>query len=404
MMGPVAEPFVEVRARSRFMAYGQSPVGGWEAEVWTLRVPAAWVESVPPGASSPELTKRCEQAVRSQADRWRDEAIAAAERSAAQGGDYDAGFAIVEVTAVRRYESWELERGPWTQGHLRFFYVVDDSGSLRRGTDADVPPPTDLTPLQESLFAGWREEQVERWAKAAACYAEALRRADTASEPALLSEVESSLARVNEEIAGTGRATAARRAREAAANHAARVRVDDDGPGPRHARDGYSLMRQSAFPEAIESLRAALAEALPDGGSPVGREETLFSLGVALEHENLLEEAQASLRSALAQFESRRHGLDRPTLMEITLARVLARSGPAHAAEARAILDRTATQMTLKSEAQGHHYWASALVHHAAGDRAEALAAIDRAIALIRFTDFYKRWLTEDRARIAGSA
>ena len=125
---------------------------------------------------------------------------------------------------------------------------------------------------------------------------------------------------------------------------------------------------------------------------------------MALEHENLLEEAQASLRSALAQFEKRRHGLDRPTLMEITLARVLARSGPAHAAEARELLDRTATQMNLKTEAQGHHCWASALLHHAAGDRTGALAAIDRAIALIRFTDFYQRWITDDRAQIAGPA
>ena len=400
----MTEAFVEVRARSRFMIYGQSPARDWNQEVWTLRIPATWVEGVPPGASSPELTKRCQQAVLKENEKWRAEAIAMAERSEAAGGDYDAGHSIVQPTSVRLYFAWELQRRPWTK---RFFYVVDEAGGMRAGTEADVPALPDLTPFQESAFAGWREEQVERWRGAAAAYSEALRRAGPDSEPALVSEVESSLVRVNEAIQRIDKAASDARERaaaDAAATAAAAARwgaVDYKAPGPRKSSDGQSLMKQSSYPEAIESLRAALDEELP-ANTLVSRVETLFHLGIALEHENRLDEAQARLRSALAErIHEGAHPVSDAVLMEISLARVLARSGPGHAAEARTLLERAAPRLWAGAAVSAHHRWASALLDHAAGDTARALLAMDRAEPRLRYFAIYGPWLKRDRAQMA---
>jgi tetratricopeptide (TPR) repeat protein len=402
----MTEPFVEVRARSRFIIFGQGPAREVDTEVWTLLVPAAWVDGVAPGKSSDDLTSRCRQAVMKVNEQWRAEAFAQAERSAAAGGDYDAGHAVILDTEVRRYEPWELERRPWTRGHLRFFYVVDEAGVMREGTEADLPALPPLTPFQEKAFAGWREEQTERWKQAAASYAEALRHAGPDALPSLLSDIESRLARVNERIARLEKAEAEARARAAAAAPPPRVTVDLNAPGPRKSSLGQERMRQSKYAEAIEALRSALEEDLPDDSPSYNRAETLFRLGCALEHEGHLDEAQARVRSALAEHTRRGpRAVTEVLVCEMSLARILARSGPGHAAEARALLDRAASRVRPKRWDQGIHLWAGAVLDHAlTRDVARALAALDRAAPMVRGDAIYEPWLARDRARIAKPA
>jgi tetratricopeptide (TPR) repeat protein len=197
---------------------------------------------------------------------------------------------------------------------------------------------------------------------------------------------------------------AAGRPRDAVASFAAAAAVLPPGhpyAGFVQTSRGLALLRLSDFGEAREALQAAL-DAQGPGTDPQTRASTLFNLALTLEHEGQLAEAQAHLRSALAvratQGEAgRADAID----TELALARVLARSGAAHAAEARTLLDRTRPYLAPGKTAQGLHVWAAALLELAtAGDTAQALAAMDRAAPMIK-DESYARWIAEDRARLA---
>src|SRR5262245_57509851 len=197
MMRGMIEPLVQARARVRFMIYGQKPADFQQVDFWVLRVPAAWVQAVEPGASSPELAQRCGKAVAAEYEAARARAIASAQASAAAGGEYDAGHYVLEGASVWLLTTDELRRRPWIEARHRYFCVLGEDGRMRAGAEADAPRLEPLSPFEDHAFAGWRAEETDDWASAAKAYDEALRLADGNSAPDLVGEVGAGLVRAN---------------------------------------------------------------------------------------------------------------------------------------------------------------------------------------------------------------
>jgi tetratricopeptide (TPR) repeat protein len=428
--------FVLVRARVRFMVYGQRPADRDEVDVWILRVPEQWVQAVAPGTSSPELTRRCGTAVQAQYTAWRAAAVSAAMATLAATGEYDAGHYALEGASVWRALDEELRRRAWL-GRRRFFRVLDDQGGMREATDADAPALQPLTGFEEHAFAAWRADETYTWVLAADEGEKALRAVTDDADAALVGEIGAIVVRaygkmqraddldraareVGQVLESRGADAGARamvhvrhgdgllglgRGREAADAYAAAA--DLFGPDdPRIAwlrlSQGLALLRSADFDGAREPLAAAvdMLERRPEAERPIDQHApALHNLGLCLEHAGLLDEAEQRLRAALALREQAGHR-EQALDSRVQLARVLARCGRPH--DARAHLDQMRPLVSPGTKLEGLVLWTEALIEHATGgDSASIAARLDRAAALLRGDPAWSSWIAEDRAALA---
>lgn len=420
-----------VRARVRFMVFGETPAQRQEVDIWMLRVPEAWVQDVAPGASSPELTRRCGGAVQAQYEDWRAQAFAGARASLAAGGDHDAGHYLLEGASVWRVLEEELRRRPWL-GSRRFFRILDEGG-VREATERDAPALAPLSAFEDRAFAGWRAEETESWSEAAQACEEALRVADAGSDVALLGEVGACLVRalgkmrraedlaravreVSELLAARGADARARamvhvrhgdgllgadRGREAADAYAVAAALL--GPSDRLAgwlllSQGLALLRSADFACARERLAAAvdLLESRPE--RPIDEHApALHNLGLTLEHEGELEEAERCFRAAIALRESAGSAHHAQALdSRAQLARVMARRGGSHARDARALLDQLRPLAAPGTIFEGILIWTEALIEHATGGDAVG-AMLGRAAELLQGDPAWSSWIADER-------
>ncbi len=430
--------FVMVRARVRFMIFGERPAPTQEVDLWVLRVPAEWVQAVAPGASSPELTQRCGTAVQTQYAAWRAEALAAAQAQVAAGGDYDAGHLVLEGASVWRALDEELRRRAWV-GSRRFFRVIDDRGAMRDATDADAPALSPLSAFDEHAFAAWRAEETETWSTAADAAEEALRAVTDHAAPALVGEVAAILVRahgkmgraddleraareVGDLLAARGADAGARamvhirhgdgllaagRGRESADAYAAAgelLGANDRRAGWLLLSQGLALLRSADFDGARQRLAAAvdLIERRPEAERPINElAPALHNLGLTLEHAGLLEEAEGRLRAALALREEAGHQ-EQALDSRVQLARVLARRGGPHLRDARDQLDQVRPFVPPDTMFEGLVLWTEALIRHAAGAEEATIAPLlDRAASLLQGDQAWSGWIAEDRAALA---
>ena len=400
--------------------------------MWMLRVPEAWVQGVAPGASSPELTQRCGGAVQAQYQGWREQAIAGARASLAAGGDHDAGHYLLEGASVWRVLEEELRRRPWL-GSRRFFRIIDEGG-VREATERDAPALAPLSAFEDRAFAGWRAEETESWSGAAEACEEALRVADVGADVALLGEVGACLVRalgkmrraedlaraareVSELLAARGADPRARamvhvrhgdcllgadRGREAADAYAAAAGLL--GPSDRLAgwlllSQGLAFLRSADFAGARERLAAAvdLLESRPAPERPIDEyAPALHNLGLTLEHEGELEEAERCFRAAIALRESAGPSHHAQAVdSRAQLARVMARRGGSHARDARALLDELRPLAAPGTIFEGILIWTEALIERASGG--DAVGAMLRAAELLQGDPAWSSWIAGER-------
>ncbi len=427
--------FALVRARVRFMVFGERPADRDEVDIWVLRVPEAWVQAVAPGTSSPELTQRCGTALMEQYEAWRDQALAAAQASVAAGGDHDAGHYVLEGASVWRALDQELLRRVWI-GSRRFFRVVDDRGGMRDATDADAPALAPLSAFEEHAFEAWRADETESWSAAADAGEQALRSVPENADAALLGEVGAIVVRaygkmqaaddldrsareVGALLESRGADAGARamvhvrhgdgllglgRGREAADAYAAAAQLfgpDDRRIAWLRLSQGLALLRSADFDAARGPLGVAVdtLEARSDAERPIDQlAPALHNLGLCLEHAGLLDDAERRLRAALALREQAGHR-EQALDSRVQLARVLARGGRPH--DARAQLDQVRPFVPPGTKFEGLVLWTEALIDRAAGgDRASIAARLDRAAALLHSDAAWSRWIAEDRSAL----
>ena len=430
--------FVLVRARVRFMVYGDRPADLDEVDLWILRVPEPWVRTVAPGTSSPELTRRCGTAVQAQYAAWRAEAVSTALTTLAATGEYDAGHYVLEGASVWRALDEELRRRAWT-GRRRFFRVIDDQGVMRDATDADAPALEPLSAFEEHAFAAWRADETYTWVLAAEAGEQALRALTDEADAALVGEIGAIVVRaygkmqraddldraareVGQLLESRGADAGARamvhvrhgdgllgtgREREAAGAYAAAAALlgpDDSRIAWLRLSQGLALLRSADFDAARGPLAAAVdvLEGRPEAERPVDQlAPALHNLGLCLEHAGLLEEAERRLRAALALREQAGPGHHEQALdSRVQLARVLARRGRPQ--DARAQLDHVRPLVPPGTRLEGLVLWTEALIDRATGgDSASIAARLDRAAALLHSDPAWSSWIAEDRSALA---
>jgi tetratricopeptide (TPR) repeat protein len=392
---------------------------------------------VAPGASSPALTQRCGGAVQAQYEGWRAQAVAGAQASVAAGGDHDAGHYLLEGASVWRVLEEELRRRPWL-GSRRFFRIIDDEGGVREATERDAPALAPLSAFEDRAFAAWREEETEGWSAAARACEEALQVADAGSDVALLGEVGACLVRahgkmrrpedlaravreVSELLAARGADPRARamvhvrhgdgllgdeRGREAADAYAAASALlgpSDQLAGWLLLSQGLALLRSADFAGARERLAAAVNvfEGRPAAERPIDEyAPALHNLGLTLEHEGQLEEAERCFREALALRESAGPAHHAQALdSRVQLARVLARRGGPHARDARAHLDQLRPFVAPGTMFEGLLIWTEAVIEHSTGgDKVRLDAMLRRAAALLQGDPAWSSWIADEIA------
>jgi tetratricopeptide (TPR) repeat protein len=419
------------------MIYGDRPADMEEVDIWILRVPEPWVRAVAPGTSSPELTQRCGTAVQAQYTEWRAEAVSAALATLAATGEYDAGHYVLEGAGVWRALDEELRRRVWL-GRRRFFRVFDEQGGMRDATDADAPALAPLSAFEEHAFAAWRADETYTWVLAAEAGEEALRAMTDDAGAALVGEIGAIVVRaygkmrraddldrtardVGRLLESRGADAGARamvhvrhgdgllgleRGREAADAYAAAAELlgpDDSRIAWLRLSQGLALMRSADFDGARGPLAAAVdtLEARSEAERPVDQlAPALHNLGLCLEHEGQLDEAERRLRAALALREQAGPGHHEQALdSRVQLARVLARRGRPH--DARAQLDQVRPFAAPGTMLEGLVLWTEAFIERAGGsDEATIGSLLDRAAALLRSDDAWSSWIAEDRSAL----
>ena len=410
--------------------YGEHPAAEQERHILTLALPASWT-------SDDDLTARCGKVVSNIYAAARTLALSAAASAARDGAPYDGGHYRLEGATIQPLEEHELVRD-WIGGPV---FVVLESGDYREALPEDLTLLGTISPAASALADARRAALEERWGLV-------LRPAEQASaEPALAGDAVH-LAIVAE--CKLGRRT------EAESRAKARVDATEDEPEVHRVAlaDLAAVWMELGRPEALPLLerlhreaqqawgaddvrtgRAATTLGLArlqagdlDGAVPVLREAVraledggvaraghsgrdlaaaLYDLGLALERQHAIEEAEPLLRRALQSREAEHAPIERAQCL-VAYGRTLARLGRAESvdviARARdAVLGSVGIPSVAYAEWQWSRAWQEAL-----HDRDAALAQFDGAMetlrAHVRHDDARLRWIASDRSMFAASS